>query len=59
MVGSIWKDAEGKEFVVTYIDHNMNGSWVHYRGTHLSTEKDFSCLIDAFKERFKRVENTR
>lgn len=58
MVGTIWRDAEGNKFVVTYIDHNMNGSWVHYRGMHLYAEKDFSCLVDAFKQRFTQVENT-
>ena len=56
MVGSIWRDAEGREFEVNYVDHNMNGSWVHY--TQLGFDKQFSCLIDAFKERFTRVENT-
>lgn len=58
MIGSIWRDASGNKFVVTYVDHNMNGSWVHYQGVHLLAEKEFSCLIDAFKERFTQVENT-
>jgi len=53
MVGSKYKDANGREFEITYVDHNMNGSWVHY--TEVGTDKQFSCLIDAFKERFTKV----
>ena len=53
MVGSRYKDAEGREFEINYVDHNMNGSWVHY--TQVGTDKQFSCLIDAFKERFTKV----
>lgn len=56
MEKSIWKDANGKEFVVKFVDHNMNGSWVHYSD---SQGKDYSCLIEAFRDRFKKVENTR
>lgn len=59
MVGTIWRDADGNRFVVKFIDHNMNGSWVHYQGAHLLAEKEFSCLIDAFKERFTQVEVAR
>jgi len=57
MVGSIYKDAEGREFEINYVDHNMNGSWVHY--TQVGTDKQFSCLIGAFIERFIKVENSR
>ena len=59
MIGTIWRDAEGNKFVVTLVDHNMEGSWVHYKGAHLLAEKEFSCLVDAFKERFTQVEQSR
>lgn len=57
MVGSTYKDATGREFAVRFIDHNMNGSWVHY--TEVTTGKEYNCLIDAFKERFSKVEKSR
>ena len=53
MQGDIYRDAEGKIFTVQFVDHNMEGSWVHY--TEVDTGKEYSCLIDAFKERFKKV----
>ena len=54
MVGSLYKDATGKEFLVEFVDHNMNGSWVHY--IQVGTDKKFNCLVEAFKERFTKVE---
>ena len=57
MQGSIYKDATGREFKINYVDHNMNGSWVHYQ--EVGTDRQFSCLIEAFKERFTKMENTR
>lgn len=59
MIGTFWRDSDGNRFVVTLIDHNMNGSWVHYQGAHLLAEKEFTCLLDAFKERFTQVEVAR
>jgi hypothetical protein len=58
MVGTVWRDASGNKFIVTFVDQNMNGTWVHYKGMHLLAEKEFSCLVDAFRERFTQVENT-
>lgn len=57
MIGSTYKDALGKEFKVTLVDHTMDGSWVHYQAT--DSDKQYNCLIDAFKERFTKVEKTR
>ena len=56
MQGAIYKDATGREFIVRFVDHNMNGSWVHYSDQQ---GQQYNCLIDAFKERFTKVENTR
>jgi len=53
MVGSTYRDATGREFEVRFIDHNMNGSWVHY--IEVNTGEEYHCLIDAFKERFTKV----
>jgi hypothetical protein len=57
MQGSIYRDATGKEFTVKMVDHTADGSWVHYQA--VSTDQEYSCLIDAFKERFTKVEHTR
>jgi len=54
MQGAVYRDATGREFEVRLIDHTPNGSWVHYRA--VGTEKEYSCLFDAFKERFTKVE---
>ena len=52
----IWKDSQGKEFTVRLVDHNMDGTWIHYRDAN---GNEYSCLVDAFKERFTRVENVK
>lgn len=57
MKGKLYKDTHGQMFEVTFVDHNMNGSWVHYK--RQSDGKEFNCLIDAFKSLFQPVENTR
>jgi hypothetical protein len=56
MQGAVYKDATGREFTVRFVDHNMNGSWVHYSDQQ---GQQYNCLIDAFKERFTKVENSR
>jgi hypothetical protein len=57
MQGSIYRDATGKEFTVKMVDHTADGSWVHYQA--VGKDQEYSCLIEAFKERFTKVENTR
>lgn len=57
MKDKLYKDAQGQTFQVQFVDHNMNGSWVHYR--RQSDGQEFNCLVEAFKERFQPVENTR
>jgi hypothetical protein len=57
MQDAVYKDATGKEFAVRLVDHTPNGSWVHYH--EVGKDREYSCLVDAFKERFTKVENTR
>jgi hypothetical protein len=57
MQDAIYKDATGQEFTVKMVDHTADGSWVHYQA--VGTDREYSCLIDAFKERFTKVENLR
>jgi len=56
MIGSFWRDANGKEFTIKFVDHNMNGSWVHYTDQE---GREYDCLVEAFKTRFTPVENIR
>lgn len=57
MKHKIYKDAQGNTFEVTFVDHTTSGSWVHYRNT--KTNQEYNCLIDAFKQRFTVIENTK
>ena len=57
MQGAVYKDATGKEFTVKMVDHTADGSWVHYQA--VGTDQEYSCLVEAFKERFTKMENTR
>jgi hypothetical protein len=54
MQGAVYKDATGKEFTVKMVDHTADGSWVHYH--EVEKDQEYSCLVDAFKERFTKVE---
>jgi hypothetical protein len=54
MQGTVYRDATGKKFEVRLVDHTPNGSWVHYH--EVGKEQEYSCLVDAFKERFTKVE---
>jgi hypothetical protein len=55
MQDAVYKDATGREFTVKMVDHTADGSWVHYSDRQ---GQQYNCLIDAFKERFVKVENT-
>lgn len=57
MKDQLYRDASGQTFQVKFVDHNMNGSWVHY--SRVGDDHQYSCLIDAFKERFQPVEKSR
>jgi hypothetical protein len=57
MQGAVYRDATGKEFKVRLVDHTPNGSWVHYQA--VGTDQEYSCLVEAFKARFTKVENSR
>jgi hypothetical protein len=54
MQGAVYRDATGREFAVRLVDHTPNGSWVHYH--EVGKDQEYSCLVDAFKERFTKVE---
>ena len=49
MIDTRWQSLDGREFYVV----DVQGDWVWYR--HKDTT--YHCLIEAFKQRFKRIEN--
>ena len=57
MQGDVYRNADGKEFTVKFVDHNMDGSWVHY--IDITTGQEYNCLVEAFKQRFTKVEKLR
>jgi hypothetical protein len=54
MQDAVYRDYNGKRFVVKMVDHTATGSWVHYQA--VGTDQEYSCLIGAFDERFTKVE---
>lgn len=46
-------DAVGNKFIVDELEPSNDGVWVHYHRDNDGAE--FSCLLDAFKERFEEL----
>ena len=57
MIETLWTDSEGNHFEVVAIDHSPNGSRVYYK--KVGTDQRYDCLLDAFKQRFTCVENSK
>lgn len=53
----LYTDGHGVEFRVIDVEPTDAGVWVHYERT--DDKKEFSCLLDAFNERFIELEVTR
>lgn len=49
-IGSLWSNDTGYGLTVRDIVVDADGTWVHY-GYH-GNDTTYSCLIDAFAERF-------
>jgi len=54
-VGSRWTDSQGREFVLDAVDKNGAETWVSY--TRVTDCTSYSCLVEAFTDRFLRIEN--
>lgn len=55
-VGSIWRTAEDKRFMVINVVEAEGHTWVHYR-EHSNKKpavesKEYSCYVESFVERF-------
>lgn len=54
-IGSIYRSVDDKRFTVDNVITNAEGTWIFYS----QGEQSFSCLIDAFLQRFNEVINER
>ena len=52
-IGSLWVGSNNVLFFILNIVEDTEGTWVHYLRDRDS--KDFNCLIDAFRQRFKEI----
>jgi hypothetical protein len=46
-------DAHGQKFAVIELVNSESGVWVHYR--RVSDNVEFTCLLDAFNDRFDEL----
>ena len=53
----IYTDRNGVEFRIIDVEPTDAGVWIHYE--RVSDKKEFSCLLDAFNERFTELEIAR
>ena len=49
LLNTLWQSIDGKIFQIT----DVQGDWVWYVSGNMS----YSCLLEAFKQRFKPLEN--
>lgn len=54
-VGSKWGTIDGKEFRVTDIKEVDNQIWIYYN--NILTKQEYSCLKEAFINRFNEIVN--
>jgi len=50
-IGSRWRDAQGREFVIDAIVENGAETWVDY--TRVGDRTSYRCLVEAFLYRFQ------
>lgn len=57
--GSLWWAGDSKRFRVLSVTEQDGHTWVHYRdelkGFDQSNSKEYSCYIESFLERFKKI----
>ena len=49
LVDTLWQSIDGRVFQIT----DVQGDWVWY----VRNENTYSCLLEAFKQRFRLMEN--
>ena len=50
-LGSLWTDAQGREFCIDAVDTNGAETWVTY--TRMGDATSYRCLAEAFTYRFQ------
>lgn len=57
-IDSIWVGSSFEEFQVDAVEYKDNGTWVFYHRVS-NPSSAYSCLVDAFLQRFSLTENSK
>ena len=57
VAGSFWASANGQEFVVLSIAEQDGNTWVHYRRNDRKDPQEYSCFVESFVQRYRRITN--
>lgn len=57
--GSRWVGANYDKFRVTNVTVQDNNVWIYYSKLHDKLDNEFSCLAEAFLERFREIKPKR
>lgn len=55
--GSFWSTADGREFLVLSVSEQEGNTWVHYRRQDRRDPQEYSCFVESFIQRFRRITN--
>lgn len=50
--GARWWGGENKRFKIIAVNEDDGQTWIHYKDDKDNNAKEYSCLIDAFLQRF-------
>lgn len=57
VAGSFWSTANGQEFVVLALTEQDGNTWVHYRRNDRKDPQEYSCFVESFVQRYRRITN--
>ena len=57
--GSFWASPSGQEFLVLSVTEQDGHTWVHYRRHDRRDPQEYSCFVESFVQRYKRISNDR
>ena len=57
VAGSFWSTANGQEFVVLSLTEQDGNTWVHYRRNDRKDPQEYSCFVESFVQRYRRITN--
>jgi hypothetical protein len=53
--GTRWDAGNGKTFVVLHVVEQDGNVWVHYRSDNAKENKEYSCYLESFVQRFRQL----